>query len=117
MRRRWPQAWRVGRPAQVRRRRPQAWRAGHGAAEAYATLVHRERALQEERKRVAKEMKLQERKRQRLLVRAQGLSDADLLDIITSRAAAKAKAKSKAKAAPKGKAKAKAKAKAAASSG
>ena len=43
--------------------------------------------------------------RQRLMARAQGLIDNDLLEIIQTRAAAKGKAKAKAKA--KGKAKAK----------
>ena len=56
----------------------------------------------------AKELKAAERKRQKLVHRASGLSDDDLLAILGARANAKAKAK----AAAKGKAKAKAKAKA-----
>ena len=66
------------------------------------------------RRRLAQDIRNNERKRQRLIVRAQGISDADLLAIVAVRAAAKAKAaaaKGKAKAAPKAKGKAKAKAK------
>ena len=68
--------------------------------------------LKEQQKRVAKDVKNEERKRARNLERARGLSPADLLSVFTEKVNAEAKAQAKAKA--KGKAKAKAKAVAAA---
>lgn len=69
--------------------------------------------LRQERHKVALDLKNAEKKRARLIEKAKGLSDQDLLDIIALRAAGKAKAKAKAKveakAAPKADAKAKAK--------
>ena len=64
--------------------------------------------LQAERKRVQGQIKVEERKRRRLMEKARNLSNEDLISILGARAAAKAKAQAKAKA--KGKAKAKAKA-------
>ena len=71
-------------------------------------LEDRKRALKREREQVSREMHNAQRRRDRLMERARGLTDADLIQLIGARAAAKAKPK----AAPKGKAKAKAKAKA-----
>ena len=68
--------------------------------------------LKEQQKRLARDVKNEERKRARNLERARGLSPADLLSVFTEKVNAEAKAKAKAKA--KGKAKAKAKAAAAA---
>ena len=68
--------------------------------------------LKDQQKRVAKDVKNEERKRARNLERARGLSSGDLLSLFTDKVYAEAKAKAKAKA--KGKAKAKAKAAAAA---
>ena len=50
----------------------------------------------QERAALVKEIKNEEKKRRRRVDRARGLSDADLVSIITTRAAAKAKAKAKA---------------------
>ena len=68
--------------------------------------------LKEQQKRLARDVKNEERKRARNLERARGLRPADLLSVFTEKVNAEAKAKAKAKA--KGKAKAKAKAAAAA---
>ena len=67
--------------------------------------------LTRQKRQIAIEIKNEERKRTRRIERARGLSDDDLLGIITARAAAKAKAKGNAKAKAKAKAKATAKAK------
>ena len=80
-------------------------------------MVLDRKALQAQRAHLSREIRNAERKRQRMLVRAQGLSDADLLQLVAVRAAAKAKAAAKGKAKAKAKGKAKAKANPAASPG
>ena len=82
---------------------------GDSAMDELSRLNQVKRDLHRERQRVAKELKAAERKRQKLVNRASGLSDDDLLAILGARASAKAKAKAAAKG--KGKAKAKAKGK------
>ena len=91
---------------------------GDTSGAAYADLMERRKALKRERDTLQKTIKAEERKRLRLIEKARGLTDQDLLQIIGSRAAARAKAEAapKAKAkpkpapkpAPKGKAKSKA---------
>ena len=70
------------------------------AASGAALGVHRDdedalsaqiKAPQAQKQRVAKDLKNEQRRKQRLLVKAQGLDDADLVRIIGMRAAAKAK--------------------------
>ena len=63
-------------------------------------------------RQAASQQRLAQKRRDRLIERARNLNDADLLEIVVSRAAAQAKAKAKAAAKPKAKPKAKAKAKA-----
>ena len=75
-------------------------------------LEDQQRQLQAAKKRLAKDIANEQRKKARLMEKARGLSDADLAAIIGERAAVAAKAKAKAKAAAKGKAIAKGKAKA-----
>ena len=75
-------------------------------------LEDQQRQLQAAKKRLAKDIANEQRKKARLMEKARGLSDADLAAIIGERAAVAAKAKAKAKAAAKGKAMAKGKAKA-----
>ena len=62
---------------------------GAGAHQAVADLADRKRHLQAERRQVASQMRQNEKKRHRLLLRAQGLSDDDLLEILATRARAK----------------------------
>ena len=62
---------------------------GVGAYQAAADLADRKRHLQAERRQVASQMRQNEKKRHRLLLRAQGLSDDDLLEILATRARAK----------------------------
>ena len=83
---------------------------GDVAGHAVAALEERRKELRRERDAVAKELRNAERKRQRLLERARGLTDNDLLSILATRAAAKAVPKAKGKAAAKATAKAAAKA-------
>ena len=83
---------------------------GDAAGDERAAMLRRQRELREERRRLQMDLNSSNRRRARLLERARGLTDADLLDIISARAAAKAKAKAKPK--PKAKAAAKGKAKA-----
>ena len=62
---------------------------GGGARQAAAALADRRRQLQIERRQVALQMKQNDRKRQRLMLRAQGLTDDDLVEILAMRAHAK----------------------------
>jgi hypothetical protein len=68
-----------------------------------AALVQRRKALRQERQQLSKELKNAERKRARLIERARGLSDKDIMSLMGARAAkiTKAKAKAKAKAKPR----------------
>ena len=89
---------------------------GADMAASQQALIERKRQLQRERAELAKETKAAERKRMKLMEKARGLTDEDLMSIIgqraMSRAAAAAKAAAKPKAKPKAKGNAKAKAKA-----
>jgi len=85
---------------------------GVDMAASQQALVDRKRQLQQERNELAKEAKAAERKRFKLIEKARGLSDDDLMSIVAQRAVAKAKAAANPKARPKAKGKAKAKAKA-----
>ena len=87
---------------------------GDAGAESVAGLIAARKSALAEQRRLAMQIRNSERKRQRLMTRAQGLSDDDLLDILRMRATAKAKAASKAGAKAAAKAVAKAGAKAAA---
>ena len=71
---------------------------GDQTVERLANLEDRKKRLYVEGEALKKDIKNVERKRLRLKEKARGLSDADLLDIIATRAAAKAKAHTKAKA-------------------
>ena len=71
---------------------------GDRRAAVVSTLDQRRRDLKREQQNISKEIKLENRKRQRLLEKARGLSDTDLLSVVATRAAAKAKAKAKARA-------------------
>ena len=75
-------------------------------------LAERQRQLKRDRGELQRQQKNEDRRKTRLLARAQGLSDDELVQRLATRAAAAAaKAKANAKAKAKGKAKAKAKAK------
>ena len=63
-------------------------------------LEKRRKALRNERRVLAKAIKKEEKQKTKLIERARRLSDADLLAILGSRAAAKAKAQAKAAAEP-----------------
>ena len=56
-----------------------------------SALMERRKALQRERDMLSRSLRAEEKRRARRMERARGLSDQDLLDIITSRAAAKAR--------------------------
>ncbi len=73
-----------------------------------AALTRQLQELQREQRRVSMNIYNEERKRQRLLDRAKGLSDDDLLMILSTRASAKAKAQAKATGSARAKATAKA---------
>jgi len=73
-----------------------------------AALKDQRAQLLANRKAVQKELKNEERKRQRLMDKARNLSNEDLASVLGSRAVAAAKAKAKAEAKAKAKAKAKA---------
>ena len=61
-------------------------------------LEQRKKALRAERDQVNKDIRNADKKRARLVEKARGLSDDDLMNIIACRAAAKSKAAAKAKA-------------------
>ena len=71
---------------------------GDPSAELVNDLEQRKKRLMAEKQQVARDLRNADRKRVRLLEKARGLKDSDLLDIIGSRAADKAKASAKAKA-------------------
>ena len=78
------------------------------AAERIANLKAERARLVSERKEVQKELRLEEKKRQRILARARNLSTDDLAAVIVARGvAAAAKAKAEAKAGGDGKGKGK----------
>ena len=84
--------------------------ANAGGGDHIDDLRARQRALAAEKKRIASDLKLEKRKRQRLMHKAKALTNAELGQVLEARAQAMAKAaaKAKAKAIPKAKAKAKA---------
>jgi len=67
----------------------------------------RRNELKRERDQLAKDLRNSQKRRDRLIEKARGLSDQDLMDILAQRAQANAKAAAKPKAKPKAKAKAK----------
>ena len=69
--------------------------AGDSSVDAVAALNARKAELKREQRAVAKEIHNKQRKRARLLEKARGLSDAELLTVVSTRAAVKAKAKAK----------------------
>ena len=71
---------------------------GDQSASQVAQLEQRKKELMAERNAVKRELKNEQRKRVRMMERARGLSDADLANILATRAAAKSKAAAKAKA-------------------
>ena len=72
--------------------------AGDTRSAQIAALKARQKALQVQRTALAKTIKNENKKRQRIVDKAKTLSTEDLLAVVASRAAAKAKAKAKAKA-------------------
>jgi len=80
---------------------------GVAAADDFAQMLQQRRDLANQRRVLSREIHNRLRRESRLVERARGLSDAQLLQLVAQRAVGKAKAKAKAKA--KGKAKAKAK--------
>ena len=66
------------------------------SAEAVAALNQRRAELQAERLQVKKDLKNENRRRKRLLVKAKGLAEEDLVDVMIMKAQAKAKAKASA---------------------
>ena len=69
--------------------------AGDSSADVVANLNARKADLRREQQVIAREIHNKQRKRARLLEKARGLSDAELLTVVSTRAAAKAKAKAK----------------------
>jgi hypothetical protein len=69
---------------------------GDAGGEAIADMEGRRREIKREQDLLSRALFNEQRKRARLLARAQGLSDSDLLSIVGARAAAKAKAAAKA---------------------
>ena len=65
------------------------------SADAVSALEKRRAELQAERLQVKKALRNENRKRKRLLAKAKGLSDEDLMNVVIMKAAAKAKAKAK----------------------
>ena len=84
--------------------------AGPAVGDRSAQLQAQVAALTAQKRTLAAEHAKEEKKRQRLMAKAEGLSTPDLLSIVAAREQAKAKAKAKGQAKAKGKAKAKAKA-------
>ena len=71
---------------------------GDLAGDSLADALERRATLKRERDALNKRIRNQEKKRVRLLEKARSLTDADLVNLIATRAAAKANAKAKAKA-------------------
>ena len=65
------------------------------SAEAVAVLNQRRAELLQERRQVTKDLKNENRKRKRLLVKAKGLTQDDLVDVMIMKAQGKAKAQAK----------------------
>ena len=84
---------------------------GDPMADSLTALLSRKRQLQAESQRLQSEVRSAEKRRLRLVEKARGLSNEDLMAIVASLASAEAKAKAKAAANGKAKAKAKCKAK------
>ena len=72
--------------------------AGDTRSDHIHTLQARQKALQAQRTALAKTIKSENKKRQRVIDKAKTLSTDNLLAVVASRAAAKAKAKAKGKA-------------------
>ena len=72
---------------------------GDSRATRVAELEQRRASLKRDQSNISREIKKENKKRQRLLEKSRGLSELDLLTIISTRAAAKAKSKAKASAA------------------
>lgn len=70
---------------------------GDARASRVAALDERRKSLKREQADISREIKNEQKKRQRLLEKARGLNDVDLVSVIAARAAAKAKAKAKAR--------------------
>ena len=72
---------------------------GDSRAARVAELEQRRASLKRDQSNISREIKKENKKRQRLLEKSRGLSELDLLSIISTRAATKAKSKAKASAA------------------
>ena len=72
---------------------------GDSRANRVAELEQRRASLKRDQSNISREIKKENKKRQRLLEKSRGLSELDLLTIISTRAATKAKSKAKASAA------------------
>ena len=72
---------------------------GDSRATRVAELEQRRASLKRDQSNISREIKKENKKRQRLLEKSRGLSELDLLTIISTRAATKAKSKAKASAA------------------
>ena len=71
---------------------------GDRHADHVANLDGRRKSLKREQQQISTEIRNEHKRRQRLLEKSRGLSDEELLSVISTRAAAKSKAKAKAKA-------------------
>ena len=69
---------------------------GDSRATRVAELEQRRASLKRDQSNISREIKKENKKRQRLLEKSRGLSELDLLTIISTRAATKAKSKAKA---------------------
>ena len=72
---------------------------GDSRATRVAEHEQRRASLKRDQSNISREIKKENKKRQRLLEKSRGLSELDLLTIISTRAATKAKSKAKASAA------------------
>ena len=72
---------------------------GDSRATRVAELEQRRASLKRDQSNISREIKKENKKRQRFLEKSRGLSELDLLTIISTRAATKAKSKAKASAA------------------
>ena len=90
---------------------------GDGSPDRISQIMEQRRQMKRDAARLAADLRNEDRKRVRLLEKADRLSDADLQAIMIKRGQAKAKAQAKAAAKSKAKAKAKGKAKASGSDG
>ena len=78
--------------------------AGDPSSAAFVELLERRKALKRERDQLTRDLRNADKRRVRLVEKARGLSDDDLVHILAARASAKAKAGARAKPKPRAKA-------------